>query len=317
MAQFSQRKRAERSDFKLDIPASLITYAHPGGTKFADITEEIRTLAAASPVKEGFLLLNSESRKLIVVIQEARHFVEKDLMERLQAYANPPTFASFFQRYQALPIKAGELTLGKCQSILAVRFGNGFPLNGLSRPALSVTPVSGTLETRIVDTGNFFEPVYVRNRSNYADRGSERVFDVTGLIKDTARRVAQSSGIKPGAIYTGTGNTTCVLFSSSGYQPACQLQARMDNLAPPSLPAFAYSHNDLEARRNRLGIPPDKRQNGRAHVCAAILQSSLLFPDSGPRDRVYLVELDGPRKGRTLNIGISGVPYSKLMACPA
>ncbi len=239
MPQFFPCLPAEGSDFKLRIPQNLITYAHPDGTKFADITEEIMALAAASRVKEGFVFLKSNGKKFAVIIQEARQFVEQDLMNRLKAYGAYGNSTPIFQRYQALPVKAGKLSLGRYQSILAVRFGNASLLNGFSRPGLSVVPVSGTLETSIIDTGNFLEPVYERNRSDYTNRGSERFFDITELIKDTARRVAKNSVIKLGAIYAGTGNTTCVLFSSAGYQTAFQLQARIDNFPPPNLPASA------------------------------------------------------------------------------
>ena len=64
---------------------------------------------------------------------------------------------------------------------------------------------------------------------------------------------------------------------------------------------------------HRVNAPRGERRNGRAHVCAAILQSSFLLPGSGSSGRVYLVELDGPRRERTLHVGVAkNATYQEL-----
>lgn len=303
MPHLSPRPPAEGYDFELRIPPNLITYTHSNGTKFADITEELRDLAAASRVKEGFIILKSNGKKFAVVIQEARQFVEQDLMNRLNAYEAHGNSTQLLQHYHALPVKGGALNLGKYQSILAVL------RNGCRKPEVSVVPVSGKLETRLIDTGGKDELTltYERNPSNYEKRGSERIFDITELINDAVRRL----GIEPSVIYAGTGNTTCVLYHDINGEGVDGLVRRMDAFAPPHLPAGVYAHNNLSARVN---IPKDERRNGRAHVLAAILNSSLLFPDSGLRSMVYLVELDGPRRERTLHVGVAKkATYNEIM----
>ncbi len=292
------RLLAGDSDFTLHLPQGLITYTHSDGTKFADITGEIKRLMRASEVREGFALLHG--RGISIVVQEARQFVERDLMERLSAYHAQGNNAPVFHQLHALPVQEGELILGTYQSILAIsKNRNGF------KPELFVRVVSGTLETLLIDTGNL-ELVHGRNSGDYAKRGSEMISDITEMLCETVKSNGQ------GAVYAGTGNTTCVLYYDTGGEGANGIVRRMDSFAPPSLPASAYAHNDLEARRNRSEIPPDERQNGRAHVIAAtMLQSSLMLPNQFD-GRVYLVELDGPRKGRTLHIGVSDIPYNQL-----
>ncbi len=275
------------SDFELHLDESFITYRHPDGTTFADITGAVRVIASNSGVKEGFIVVRNGG-KSAVVVQEARQFVEKDIANRLNAHGSG---LSAFQTYQALPISKGTLSLGPYQSVLILT------KNG--KPELTVFPVPGRLETRLIDTGNFREPLYRRNKSNYAERGSVMIFDITDLISGA------SMSLEPGIVYAGTGNTTCVPYHDTKGEGVEGLVKRMDAFAPPELHASAYLHNNLSARVN---IPPDERQNGRAHVIGAVLGASVLFPVSGPKGKVYLVELDGPRKLRSLNMGFSPLP---------
>ncbi len=278
---FGQATPASYLELVLDeLP---ITYTHPDGARFADITGVVRAMASNSGVKEGVIVIRRGEMSALV-IQEARQFIEHDLMSRLKVNGRG---ISAFQPYQALPIRNGGLSLGIYQSVLAVM------RNGKSE--LTVTPVPVRLETLLIDTGDFGEPVHLRKKSDYAKRGSEMVFDITELVYGTAGRLGQ------GAVYAGTGNTTCVLYHDARGEGAGRMVERMDAFEPPQLSVGTYLHNNLSARVN---IPPDERQNGRAHVLAAMLQSSLTLPNQEGGGRIYLVELDGPRKGRTLHVGV-------------
>ncbi len=279
---------------------TTLTYRSPEGIAFANLTEPVSRAVSASGIKEGFAVIKNHGGSPLLV-QEAEQQVEQDLLARLRGY-NPRKWQSLFQPYQALPIIDGKLKLGLYQSILAML------MDDEQTPNFSVTPVPGRLEAIAIDTGKDEGLVYERNKSTYWKRGSERIFDITEKIGRLVR-VVNDSDLKDALAYAGTGNTTCVLYHDTRREGVEGLVKRMDAFAPPELHASAYLHNNLSARVN---IPPDERQNGRAHVLGAMLSASLVFPVSGPKGRVYLVELDGPRKGRTLNIGFSPLALQSL-----
>lgn len=70
-----------------------------------------------------------------------------------------------------------------------------------------------------------------------------------------------------------------------------------------------YCHNDIDARHD---VPPDERPNGHSHAQALLLPSSLQVVlvdgrlDLGRWQRLFLVELDGPRE-RAVSVMILGV----------
>lgn len=74
-----------------------------------------------------------------------------------------------------------------------------------------------------------------------------------------------------------------------------------------------YCHNDIGARTN---VPPDERPNGHSHARAALLPTSIQLvvidgrPDLGRWQRIFLVELDGPRS-RQVSIQALGCPRSE------
>lgn len=276
-----------------------VTYTHHDGTKFFDVTDFFKNEAAKSGVETGFVLIENNSPASAILIQEARQYVEKDMLERISKYAKPGDLESIFVAYQALPVRNGELVLGKWQSLLVMA---AKVVENLSLPAEFIP---GTLQTVTIDTGKCGNPVYERNKSDYINRGSERIFDITDTIARNAR-VMNDNFTEDAAVYAGTGNTTCVLYNDIKGEGVESLVKRLDDFAPPNLPLSAYAHNDLEGRRKRSEIPPDERQNGRSHVlCGLMLQASIIFPASGPTGKIYLVELDGPRKNRLLHIGVA------------
>ncbi len=272
---------------------TTLTYRSPEGIAFANLTEPVSRAVSASGIKEGFAVIKNHGGSPLLV-QEAEQQVEQDLLARLKRY-DRGEWQSLFQPYQALPIIGGKLKLGRYQSILMILMCDE------QAPNVSVTLVPGRLEAIAIDTGKDECLVYERNKSTYWKRGGERIFDITEKIGRFVR-IVNSSDLEDALAYAGTGNTTCVLYHDTKGEGVEGLVKRMDAFAPPNLPISAYGHNDLA---KRINIPPDERQNGRAHVIGATLSTSLLFPVSGPKGRVYLVELDGPRKLRSLNMGFS------------
>ncbi len=286
---------------------TTLTYRSPEGIAFANLTKPISRAVSNSGVKSGFALIKNRGRGSSLLVQEAEQQVEEDLLARLKRYEAQKNWPSLFQTYQALPIIGGELKLGPYQSILVML------MDDEQTPNISVIPVPGRLETIAIDTGKFGNPVYESNRSDYIHRGSERIFDITGMLARNSR-VLNDAFLDGASVYAGTGNTTCVLYHDTNREGVEGIVKRMDAFAPAALPLSAYRHNDFEKRFN---IPPDERQNGRAHVlCGAMLQSSVIFPSSAPKGKIYLVELDGPRKGRQLHICVAEGVLAKDLLKP-
>ncbi len=274
---------------------TAITYGSPEGIAFADMTKPVYDAVSSSGIKEGFALIKNHSPGSALLIQEASQQVEKDILARLSSYAEQGSWPSLFQQYQALPIKEGQLKLGRYQSILAML------MNAEMTPSISVTPVEGKLESILIDTGKPICPVlYESEKSNYLERGSEKVFDITKLAERTAR-VSNDSYAENFSFSVGTSHTTCVLCHDMKGESIESIVNRMHVFAPLHLHPSAYHHNDLVKRVN---VPEDERQNGRAHVVAAMLSPSLIF-HSEIKGSLYLIELDGPRKKREINIAFS------------
>ena len=86
------------------------------------------------------------------------------------------------------------------------------------------------------------------------------------------------------------------------------LQAFLLRLAPPDL---AYGHNDFSIRTEHMH--PDERANGHAHCLHFLLGASAAVPvvdgvlQLGAWQRIFFVELDGPRADRQLQVQLSGV----------
>ena len=85
------------------------------------------------------------------------------------------------------------------------------------------------------------------------------------------------------------------------------LRRFLSRLAPPDA---AYSHNDFRVRTQHMH--PDERPNGHAHCLQLLLGSSESVPvmdgqlQLGEWQRLFLVELDGPRPRRELLVQVMG-----------
>jgi secondary thiamine-phosphate synthase enzyme len=85
------------------------------------------------------------------------------------------------------------------------------------------------------------------------------------------------------------------------------LRCFLSRLAPPDA---TYGHNDFRVRTQHMH--PDERPNGHAHCLQLLLGSSESVPvmdgelQLGEWQRLFLVELDGPRPRRELLVQVMG-----------
>ena len=128
--------------------------------------------------------------------------------------------------------------------------------------------------------------------------------DLTELVAERVRR----SGIGHGLVCVQTRHTTTAVVVNENEPLLIEDAKRMlERLAPRDA---RYGHNELHRRR---GAAADESPNGDAHCRALLLGSSeTLAVKSGALQlgrwqRVFLVELDGPRP-RTLCVVVMGIP---------
>ncbi|HSF17935.1 MAG TPA: secondary thiamine-phosphate synthase enzyme YjbQ [Vicinamibacteria bacterium] len=127
--------------------------------------------------------------------------------------------------------------------------------------------------------------------------------DLTGLVRERVR----ASEVVNGMVNVQTKHTTtAIVLNENEHQLLRDFEERLEAWAPRGV---SYYHNDLEARRFQLRS--DERPNGDAHARAILLGASetLNVVDGevqlGPWQRLFLVELDGPRR-RSISILVMG-----------
>jgi secondary thiamine-phosphate synthase enzyme len=137
-------------------------------------------------------------------------------------------------------------------------------------------------------------------------RTQERVqfIDLTELVAERVRR----SGVGHGLVCVQTRHTTTAVVVNENEPLLIEDAKRMlERLVPQDA---LYGHNELHRRRDPA---PDESANGDAHCRALLLGSSetLAVADGalqlGRWQRVFLVELDGPRR-RTVCVVVMGIP---------
>ena len=126
--------------------------------------------------------------------------------------------------------------------------------------------------------------------------------DVTRLIAEVVER----SGVSEGLVSVQSLHTTASVVVNEDEPLLLEdLRATLERAAPRRL---AYLHDEMDLRS---GVPPDEPANGHAHCKALFLRASetLAVAEGRPRlgrwQRVFLVELDGPRT-RTLSLTVLG-----------
>ena len=128
--------------------------------------------------------------------------------------------------------------------------------------------------------------------------------DLTELVAERVRR----SGVTHGLVSVQALHTTAAVLVNENEPLLLEdLGAMLERAAPKSI---AYAHDDL---RRRLGPVDEERRNGNAHCRAALLGSTACLHVAGGRlilgtwQRVFLVELDGPRP-RNVSVMVLGSP---------
>lgn len=146
---------------------------------------------------------------------------------------------------------------------------------------------------------------------------TERPFQLVDVTEGIAETVAGWS-IDAGSVTVYCPHTSCGLLVTEMEDGLHEdIEALLDRLAPSD---GTYAHDDMERRYQNLGgVPgvggkaqPDERKNGWSHLRGALVtQPSLTLPIAdgavalGQWQRVFLVELDGPRPKR--RVAIHGV----------
>ena len=128
------------------------------------------------------------------------------------------------------------------------------------------------------------------------------IVDVTPLVLEAVRR----AGVLEGLVAIQSLHTTAAVIVNEGEPLLLEdLRATLERAAPRRL---AYLHDEMDLR---AGVPEDEPANGHAHCKALFLRASetLAVADGAPRlgrwQRVFLVELDGPRT-RLLSLTVLG-----------
>lgn len=125
--------------------------------------------------------------------------------------------------------------------------------------------------------------------------------DLTGRLE----RLVVESGIDTGLLNVQTRHTTTgILVNEAESRLHDDFHATLARLAPLGV---AYRHDDL-ARRTDVG--PDEPRNGHAHCRALVLQPAVCLNvvdgqlQLGRWQRVFFVELDGPREREVIVVTI-------------
>lgn len=153
----------------------------------------------------------------------------------------------------------------------------------------------------IVDRGSPWEVV-----SDAVTLRTQAVRQFIDLTDWVAERVRQA-GVRHGLVSLATRHTTTALVVNED-EPL--LLEDMDHLLERLVPSdLRYGHDDLA---RRVGVDPQERANGAAHCRSLLLGAGQTLHivggalQLGRWQRVFLVELDGPRP-RTVSLLVMGL----------
>lgn len=116
-------------------------------------------------------------------------------------------------------------------------------------------------------------------------------------ITDRLERIIAESGVSLGILNIQTLHTTTAVLVNE-HEPL--LLGDFQNLLENAAPTKAFYHHDDETLRT-VNVTIGERPNGHAHCRALLLQTSVSLNVASGRlvlgrwQRVFLVELDGPR----------------------
>ena len=137
-----------------------------------------------------------------------------------------------------------------------------------------------------------------------ATRQPIELIDITDPVAELVRDAAVCSGQ---VVLLSRHTTAAVRIQENEPLLLEDLREFLAGLAPSTR---AYRHNDFRVRTHHLH--PDERPNGHAHCAQLLLGSSESVPvidgalALGTWQRLFLVELDGPRPVREVLVQISG-----------
>ena len=137
-----------------------------------------------------------------------------------------------------------------------------------------------------------------------ASRQPIELIDITDRVAELVREAAVASGQ---VVLLSRHTTAAVRVQENEPMLLEDLRDFLARLAPPTSP---YRHNDFRRRTHHLH--PDERPNGHAHCLQLLLGSSESVPvvdgalALGTWQRLFLVELDGPRPSREVLVQLSG-----------
>lgn len=131
----------------------------------------------------------------------------------------------------------------------------------------------------------------------------KEILDITTLVE----AVVAEAGVRNGTCTIFSRHTTLALRVNE-YEPLLlkDAEASLDRMAPSEYP---YQHDRLELRP---GVPEDEPLNGDAHIQHLHLDCEETVPvvggvlNLGSWQRIWLLELDGPRTGREVTIMVQG-----------
>jgi secondary thiamine-phosphate synthase enzyme len=128
--------------------------------------------------------------------------------------------------------------------------------------------------------------------------------DLTELVAERVRR----AGVGEGLVTVQSRHSTAAIVVNENEPLLLEdLAGLLEDWAPIGR---AYRHNDLAARGP---VDAGEKPNGHAHARALLLGTSVCLVvaegrvDLGRWQRIFLVELDGPRP-RTVSVQVLGVP---------
>jgi secondary thiamine-phosphate synthase enzyme len=138
----------------------------------------------------------------------------------------------------------------------------------------------------------------------FATRQPIELIDITDPVAELVR----DAGVCSGQVVLLSRHTTAAVRMQENEPLLLEdLRDFLVRLAPPT---SAYRHNDFRVRTHHFD--PDERPNGHAHCLQLLLGSSESMPvvdgalALGTWQRVFLIELDGPRPAREVLVHLSG-----------
>ena len=142
--------------------------------------------------------------------------------------------------------------------------------------------------------------------SHYLTFDTTEAIDILDITADIQQQVTATGVTQGHVVLFSCHTTTALTVNEAEERLLVDIKTYLRKLAPPP---DRYLHNDLHLR----DVPPDEPINAHSHLMAMTLGNSETVPildgqlALGTYQSIMLVDLDGPRQGRTVLIQICGV----------